>query len=267
MSFTVVFFHAHPDDEAFYTGGTMARLAAEGNRVVLVTATLGEAGLADVELTASKLLGEVRERELMKAASVLGCSRLVQLGYQDSGMAAKSQSAFANLDAEEPAARLVEVLREEQADALVTYDENGGYGHPDHVQVHTVGRIAAREADTPVELQATIDREALRKALSLARLARLSQEGFGADRFEHAYAPRERITHRVGVGRYLSQKRAALQAHRTQASGGDGKRTASLLLSLPAPVFRVVMAREWFIEVGRHRGRRPLDDVLASLRS
>jgi LmbE family N-acetylglucosaminyl deacetylase len=266
VSFTVVFFHAHPDDEAFYTGGTMARLAAEGNRVVLVTATLGEAGLADEGLTADKPLGEVRERELMKAASVLGCSRLVQLGYEDSGMAANSRSAFANLDPHEPASRLADVLREERADAVVTYDENGGYGHPDHVQVHRVGRIAAREAETPMELQATIDRDALRKALSLATLARLSVEGFRSDRFEHAYSPRERITHRVGVGRYLNQKRAALQAHRSQASGGDGKRTAMVLLSLPAPVFRVVMAREWFIEAGRHRERRPLDDVLASLR-
>jgi LmbE family N-acetylglucosaminyl deacetylase len=266
VSFTVVFFHAHPDDEALYTGGTMARLAAEGNRVVLVTATRGEAGLAAADLTGAEPLGDIRERELASSASALGCARLVQLGYPDSGMAGGSWGGFSTLDPREPASRLAGILREEEADALVTYDENGGYGHPDHRQVHRVGAIAARTSETAVEFHATVDRDLLGRALLLARAARRAPDDLGPDRFTHAYSPRRVITHRVDVRGYLSQKRSALEAHRSQATGGEVDRTVGWLLSLPGPLFRVVLGREWFIEGGRHPGRRPLDDLLASLR-
>ena len=148
----------------------------------------------------------------------------------------------------------------------MTYDANGGYGHPDHLQVHAAGTIAASLAETTVALQATIDRDLLRRALSLASMARARPEVFGVDRLEHAYTPHQQITHRVDVRRYLSQKRAALEAHRSQATGGGADRTVAWLLSLPKPVFRLVMGREWFVETGRRPGRRPLADLLASLR-
>lgn len=266
MSFTVVFFHAHPDDEALYTGGTIARLAAEGNRVVLVTATRGEAGLTGGAASSRESLGEIRDLELAASASALGCARLVQLGYADSGMGGGIPGAFSELDPHEPASRLAGVLCEEQAAALVTYDSRGGYGHPDHLQVHNVGAIAARIAETTVALQATIDRDQLKLALSLAALLRATPHVSGVDRLQNAYTPRSEITHRVDVRRYLTQKRAALEAHRSQATGGAADRTVAWLLSLPKPVFRLVMGREWFTEVGRKRGRRALDDPLASLR-
>lgn len=266
MTFTAVFFHAHPDDEALYTGGTMARLAGEGNRVVLVTATVGEEGLTSAGASEGTTLGAVRQAELEQAASALGCARLVVLGFGDSGMTGSSDGGFANRDPHDPATTLAAVLRGEGADVLVTYDSNGGYGHPDHVQVHRVGRIAADLAGTSLRLYATLDRDLLRKGLAIAGLARKTPEQFRSQQVEHSYAARAEITHRVDVRDYLPQKRAALQAHCTQAVGGRSQRTLSWLVSLPDPLFRLVLGREWFIEEGRAPGRRKIGDPLHSLR-
>lgn len=266
MTHTAVFFHAHPDDEALYTGGTMARLAGEGHRVVLVTATLGEAGLTSAGPRETTSLRAVRQAELERAASALGCARLVVLGFGDSGMTGSSDGGFANCDPHDPAATLAEVLRGEGADVLVTYDSNGGYGHPDHVQVHRVGRIAADLAGTSLKLYATVDRDLLRKALIIAGLTKRTPEQFRSQQVGHIYAGRAEITHRVDVRDYLSQKRAALQAHYSQAVGGRSQRTLSWLLSLPDPLFRIVLGREWFIEDGRAPGRRKIGDPLHSLR-
>ena len=266
MTFTAVFFHAHPDDEALYTGGTMARLAGEGHRVVLVTATLGEVGLTAARPSEATPLGTVRQAELERAASALGCARLVVLGIPDSGTTGSTEGGFANCDPRDPATRLAVVLRDEGADVLVTYDSNGGYGHPDHVQVHRVGRIAADLVGTRVRLYATLDRDLLRKALAVAGLAGKTPDQFRSHQVDRSYAGRAEITHRVDVRDYLPQKRAALQAHCSQAVGGRSQRTLSWLLSLPGPLFRLVLGREWFIEEGRAPGRRKLGDPLHSLR-
>ena len=265
MSFTVVFLHAHPDDEALYTGGSMARLAAEGHRVVLVTATLGEAGLASTDASGDGL-GDTRLRELSASASALGCARVIPLGYRDSGMGGTASGAFSKLDPAEPAERVARILKDERADAIVSYDGNGGYGHPDHRQVHAVGAIAARKAGTRLELQATLDRDALRRAVALATWIGVTPAGFRAQQFDDSYMPRKDITHCVKVGRYLFQKRVAMEAHRSQASGGDSERTLAWLLSLPRPLFRIVAGREWFVETGRRPARRHLGDLLDSLR-
>src|SRR5690349_3047296 len=161
MARTCVFFHAHPDDEALLTAGTMAMLAAQGHRVVLVVATLGESGLAAD--AARGHLAEVRRAELAASARTLGCARIVSLGYADSGWewplgrppGGGPDGAFADADVEGAARRLAATLREERADLLTTYDPAGGYGHPDHVQVHRVGARAAELAGTSVVLQAT----------------------------------------------------------------------------------------------------------------
>ncbi|HEX4865374.1 MAG TPA: PIG-L family deacetylase [Acidimicrobiales bacterium] len=266
MTYTAVFFHAHPDDEALYTGGTMARLAGEGHRVVLVTATLGEAGLSSADASRAAPLGAVRQSELEMSASALGCARMVLLGLGDSGMNGSTAGGFARCDPRDPAARLAAVLRDEEADVLVTYDSNGGYGHPDHLQVHRVGTIAAEVARTRLELYATVDRDLLKRALTVAGWARRTPEQFRSQRVENTYAARTEITHRVDVRDYLPQKRAALEAHCSQAVGGQSQRTLSWLLSLPDPLFRIVLGREWFIEAGRTPGRRKIGDPLLSLR-
>jgi LmbE family N-acetylglucosaminyl deacetylase len=269
---TVVSFHAHPDDEALLTAGTLARLAAEGHRVVLVVATAGEAGLAS--RAHAHDLGARRRRELAASAAALGVSRVEVLGYADSGWSgapgapvAGGERAFARVPVETAAAELARLLVEERADVLTTYDAAGGYGHPDHVQVHRVGRRAAELAGTPLVLEATVDRRLLlRVARPLARLARVLRLPAVPD-LSAAYTDRADLTHRVDVRDHLAAKRAALRAHASQAGADDGARTLALLLRLPGPVARRVLGTEWFREPGRVPGTRPLDDVLTTLRT
>jgi LmbE family N-acetylglucosaminyl deacetylase len=258
---TVVAFHAHPDDEALLTGGTLARAAAAGHRVVLVTATAGDAGLAG-RAHLERGLGGVRTAELSAAARLLGCARVEVLGYADSGMdgTAGGERAFARTPAREAAERLAEILLAEHADILTTYDEHGGYGHPDHVAVHRVGALAALMAGTPRVLEATVDRELLGRALRAMRLLRLGRHVEMPD-LGRAFLPRDRITHRVDVRAHTDAKRAAMAAHVSQASGdGDADRTLALLLRLPRPVFRQVLGHEWFAEPAAPTGV-PRDDL------
>jgi LmbE family N-acetylglucosaminyl deacetylase len=249
---TAVFFHAHPDDEALLTAGTMAMLAAEGHRVVLVVATAGERGLAD--LAPGEALGKARMAELHESAAVLGCARVVRLGYADSGLGAggggaddRPGNAFIDADSEEAAQRLASVLKDEGADLLTSYDPAGGYGHPDHVQVHRVGRRAAELAGTPVVLEATVNRDPLLRALRLvARFYRFPAD-FDPRSFERAYTPGAEITHRVNVRRFARQKRASMAAHATQTTGGDGPRSLALALRVPRPLYRLLFGTEWYV--------------------
>src|SRR4051794_32274576 len=128
--YVVVSFHAHPDDEALFTAGTLARAVVDGHRVVLVVATAGESGLADTSLPGDLPLGDRRLDELTASARVIGCARVVLLGYGDSGLdgtANPDRRPFAHADVEEAAWRLAEILTEEGADVLTTYDAAGGY--------------------------------------------------------------------------------------------------------------------------------------------
>jgi LmbE family N-acetylglucosaminyl deacetylase len=269
VPYTLVSFHAHPDDEALLTAGTLARAAAEGHRVVLVMATVGEAGLAASADREDGRLGERRLAELRDSARELGCARVEWLGYADSGMASDPSGApgsFADADVEEAAARLAAILDEEGADVLTVYDPAGGYGHPDHVQVHRVGTRAAGLAGTRVVLEATVDRRLLRRALALiARLPGIPAD-FAPSRFAAAYSAPEVLTHRVDVRRFARQKRAAMAAHATQAGADTGVRTLAVLLRLPRPVFRWALGHEWYVEHGRTPARPLLDDIFATLR-
>jgi LmbE family N-acetylglucosaminyl deacetylase len=260
--FTLVAFHAHPDDESLLTGGTLARAAAEGHRVVLVVATLGEAGGS----------GARRQAELNRAAEALGCARVAVLGYRDSGLhgdapgAAGAPPRFADVPVDQAAAGLTEILRAERADVLTGYDAHGGYGHPDHRHLHHVARFAAAAAATPVLLEATVDRRRLEPALRLMRLAGRLLPRLPLNRPADTYAAGSETTHAVDVRRYWKHKRDALRAHRSQTEGGAGLRTVALLARLPGPLFRSVAGREWFIEVGRAPAGHREGDVFASLR-
>jgi LmbE family N-acetylglucosaminyl deacetylase len=267
--YTLVAFHAHPDDEALYTGGTLARVSADGHRVVLVTATLGERGLA---ATNTKELGAIRLVELEAAASALGVARVVTLGYGDSGSNPSVPPPSGSLCAtplEEVADRLVAVLLEEQAAVLTIYDAYGGYGHRDHVRVHDAGIAAAQRAGTPIVLQATVPRETLMRAVRLLNLIGVRPGGWTAAGFAKAYSSSAEITHEIDVRTCLPAKRAALAAHASQASGGPGLRTVRLLSRLPRPLARKVLGTEWFVEVGfgigglsrRHRVDNPFVSV------
>ena len=245
---TLVFFHAHPDDEALLTAGTMARAAAEGNRVVLVTATSGEAGLADTRLQSAGL-GQVREGELRSAAAALGVHRLELLHYADSGLDGSQESppgsvTLCRADPRQVAARLAAVLREEDADVVVIYDESGGYGHPDHVRVHTTGLLAADLAATPVVYAATAPREPFAWTARTAQLLPLP-ERVDLRPFLTSFTPRRQITHRVDVRAHIDAKRSAMSAHASQATGAD-VRTLGALLRLPKPLFTALLGTEYY---------------------
>jgi LmbE family N-acetylglucosaminyl deacetylase len=268
VGFTLVSFHAHPDDEALYTGGTLARAVAEGHRVLVVVATDGAAGLASRQ-AAGERLADVRLEELRRSARALGGVELRTLGYDDSGLdglAGRDGSAFARSEVEPAAERLAEILIAESADVLTVYDPAGGYGHPDHAQVRKVGVRAAEIAATRVVLEATVDRDSLVSTTRILRSLRLVPAGWGPQVFESAYTPRALITHRVDVRDYYPQKRAAMAAHASQATADSGDRTIAAFLRLPGFVFRQVFGHEWFVEIGRRPSARKLDDVFSSLR-
>ena len=266
---TIVSFHAHPDDEALLTGGSLARLAAEGHRVVLVVATNGEAGLAASALRDDGRLAERRLAELHESAAILGCQRVVTLDYGDSGMRdapSEAADAFVRIPVDEAAGKLAQILRQERADVLTSYDRAGGYGHPDHVQVSRVARRAAELAGTPVLLEATADRQSLLRALRL--ISRLSPGTAAIDpqRFATAFSDRAEITHRIDVRRYWRSKRAAMAAHHTQSTSDAGSRSLSWFVKLPGPLFRLVFGREWYVEAGRPGGAQVSRDLLATLK-
>ncbi len=264
--FTLVSFHAHPDDESLLTGGTLARAAAEGHRVVLVTATDGALGLAGESDGTGAQLARTRMAELEQAAAALGCARVVWLGYADSGLHPDpaDTAAFAHSDVDEAAHRLADVLREEGADVLTTYDAHGGYGHPDHVQVHRVGVRAAELAGTPVVLEATVPSRLFRGVLAVLRVLRSPVGRSAPLGTRTVFSDPGTITHRVKVRGHLAAKRAAMAAHASQQRGGQ-VRVLDFMVRLPGPVFGLAFGREWFVERGRRPGT-PEGDVFASLR-
>jgi LmbE family N-acetylglucosaminyl deacetylase len=269
-----VSFHAHPDDEALLTAGSLAKAVADGHRVVLVVATAGEAGLASQTMIGDDGLGKRRVAELVESARRIGCARVEVLGYADSGYgeseslsdASPAMELFASADLETAAKRLAALLTEERADVLTIYDAAGGYGHVDHVQVHRVGLRAAALASTPVVLEATIDRARLVRAVSLLRRLRWLLPGLDLPDFHNAYTDRRCLTHRIDVRQQLAAKRAAMAAHRTQSTADSGLRTLGLLLKLPRPVFALACRYEWFVERGRTPVGPLLDDMFATLR-
>ena len=265
--FTLVSFHAHPDDEALLTSGTLARASSEGHRVVLVVATDGEAGLTSSAVASEGPLGPRRRAEVEASAAALGVARVVHFGFPDSGWPpgpSRDPRAFGALDPARVASPLVDVLREERADVLTTYDPAGGYGHPDHRQVHVAGAIAARLASTPGLLEATVDRTLLRRAVRAASLVPRLIDPATAAGLANAYAPRAEITHCVDVRAFTAAKRASMQAHVSQTGTDRGTRTLELLLRLPGWLFDRVLGREWFVDRSRAPGR--CDDVFAGVR-
>jgi N-acetyl-1-D-myo-inositol-2-amino-2-deoxy-alpha-D-glucopyranoside deacetylase len=194
--------HAHPDDESIGTGATMAKYAAEGARVTLVTCTLGELGEiippSLAHLAAEDRLGEHRIGELAAACAELGVTDHRFLGgpgrWRDSGMMGTEGNddprCFWRADVDEAAGALLEVIREVRPQVLVTYDANGFYGHPDHIQAH---RVAWRAFGRAREL------------------------GLGLAKFYATAAPDSgRVTAEIDATAYFGAKLAAMRAHATQ---------------------------------------------------
>ncbi|GAA4983283.1 PIG-L family deacetylase [Actinopolymorpha pittospori] len=245
---TLVAFHAHPDDEVILTGGTLAQAAAEGHRVVVVVACDGVMGAVPPQ-------GAPRLRELRASAAILGVHRVEHLGYADSGHGPilypdpPDRARFTRADPEEAAERLAALLRAENADLLLSYDPNGGYGHPDHVRVHQVGRRAAELAGVRRVLEATMPRDTVQRLVRLIRLLRIPFR-FDDNAFDATYSPASAITHRLNVRRFARQKRAALAAHLSEVNGnGRIASVTRVLVRLPVPLFGLLLGREWFSEV------------------
>jgi LmbE family N-acetylglucosaminyl deacetylase len=247
---TLVSLHAHPDDACLGCGGALRKAADEGHRVVIVVATGGEQNnlpegfLADGETLAERRLAEARE-----CGDILGVAKVHALGYLDSGEAgAPSNDApgsFSTSSVEEAAEKLAEILRAEDADVLTTYDDNGGYGHPDHIQCYKVAYRAAELAGVQRVYQATGNRDEIRRGMA-------AQAGEGAELPEVDFGkPEGELTALVDVTPQLTAKRAAMRAHRSQIA--EGAIIASFI-DLPEPVFSFAFGSEWFIRTGQGPG-------------
>lgn len=241
----------------------MAKAAAAGHRVVLVTATRGELGECPEGLLADgEELWERRVQELHAAARTLGVARGEFLGYRDSGMIGTpgndDPSCFWRADVEEAAKRLADILKEEKADVLTIYDDNGAYGHPDHIQIHRVGVRAAEMAGTEHVFEATMNRDHIQRLMKMMP----TPEGVEApdpDTMKNLGVPEERITTKVDVRHVLEQKRAAMRCHETQV--GD----IGFFLSMPPEAFAMAFGDEWFVRRGAVPSQPWEDDLFAGL--
>jgi N-acetyl-1-D-myo-inositol-2-amino-2-deoxy-alpha-D-glucopyranoside deacetylase len=266
---TLLAVHAHPDDECISTGGILARYAAEGVRTVLVTCTDGAVGeISDPSLATPENLVEVRDRELADSVRILNIARLVKLGYRDSGMDGtadnQNPAAFLQSNFDEAMGKVLEVVREERPQVIVTYDERGGYGHPDHVRAHQVAvaafNAAAQDAIHPQKLYyAVIRRSAMRTFGERLRESGIEVpfQDFNEENTPFAVAD-ERVTTEIDVSAYVATKRTALMAHRTQM-GPD-----QFFMRLPESVFDEVFGQETFQRVVGP-GPTPETDLFAGI--
>lgn len=260
---TLMAVHAHPDDEGISTGGVLARAAAEGMRAVVVCATRGEEGeIRDPDLDPEEArgrLGEIREGELRRACAILGVEDVEILGFHDSGMAGtpanESPEAFCNVDPEEAARRLVGIIRRLHPDVVVTYDEKGGYGHPDHIATHRMTVRAVEAAADPECFPAEGAPWQVAKLYYLAwsrsdirifqqALLDAGQDAPFGDEFVDIYGvDDDDITTRVDVRPYVGLQRDSLRAHRTQIPEGDP------FLAAPDDLAEYLLGTETFMRI------------------
>lgn len=247
--------HAHPDDECLITGGSIAKLVADGHRVVLVVATDGRHGEVPADLAAGETLIDRRRRELHASAAVLGIARVEWLDYADSGMTGWPQNsapeAFINADVDVVAGRLAEIVHEETADgarvALCTYDWHGNYGHPDHLMVHKVGHRAAALAGIDEVYECTLNRDFYVRTIALGKQAGMEIDWdpvAPADDGNPMGEPESVITHHIDVREYRHIKRAAIACHTSQVTD------SSFFLDMSDEMFAMAFSTEWFIRVG-----------------
>jgi N-acetyl-1-D-myo-inositol-2-amino-2-deoxy-alpha-D-glucopyranoside deacetylase len=233
---SIMFVHAHPDDESIGTGATMAYYAAAGAKVTLVTCTLGEEGeihvpaLAQLEAAQADQLGGYRLVELERACVALGVTDHRILGgagrYRDSGMmgleANKHPRAFWGADVETAAGELLEVIRELRPQVVVTYDAFGGYGHPDHIQSHRVTMRAIELATAAGIGPAKVYWSAIPRSVMQAGLdafVNSTNNPFeGVDNVDDIpmAVPDEMIAARIDANAFAAAKLAAARAHATQ---------------------------------------------------
>lgn len=229
----VLFLHAHPDDECILTGATLAKAAHVGLRTIVVYGTRGDAGETSADL-GHQTLGERRVAEALAACRDLGVNRVEWLHYDDSGMAGtdttSNPAAFSNASPAEVATQLAALLADETIEAVVGYDHNGTYGHPDHLQVHRVAHAAVEQLGATWALDATYNRE------YLARLP--GRDGTLDPRFAAAEAE---LTHFVEGEEWLRAKIKAVSNHLSQVPDDWDPENPDI------EGFRARFGTEWFI--------------------
>ncbi|MCX4743282.1 N-acetyl-1-D-myo-inositol-2-amino-2-deoxy-alpha-D-glucopyranoside deacetylase [Streptomyces antibioticus] len=247
--------HAHPDDESINNGATMARYAAEGAHVTLVTCTLGERGEVippELRHLTGAALGEHRLRELTAAMAELGVEDVRLLGgagrYGDSGMMGLADNddpdCFWQADVDTAAATLAEVILEIRPQVVVAYDDHGGYGHPDHIQAH---RVALRAVEHAARAGWTVPKvyyNRVPRSVAEAAFARLREE-LPALPFPKSAAVSDvpgvvddvSITTEIDGTAYAAAKAAAMRAHATQIDVAPGERAFALSNELAQPLF------------------------------
>lgn len=216
----VVAIFAHPDDEAFTSGGVLSAFADRGAAVTLICATRGEQGeIASPSLATPETLGQVREQELRDAAAILGISDVRFLDYRDSGMfgtdSNHNPAAFIQHSTEEVAGQLIALLTDIRPDLVITFTEDGGYLHPDHVHIYDSVVAAANRAPAllPHVYFASFPREFFQK---IANQNHGAFAGMSEERRNRMGQPLAAFTFAVDVEPYFERKTAAFAAHKTQ---------------------------------------------------
>ena len=254
---TLLAVYAHPDDEAFGTGGSLSRYAAAGVNVILVCATRGEVGeISDPSYATPQTLGQVREDELRCAAETMGIAEVIFLNYRDSGMVDTPENqdsrAFINAPAENVVRALVAIIRRTQPDIILTFEPNGGYGHPDHIAIHrhTVAafQVAADTARYPELGNAwqaerlfytAIPRQFFTRLYGYMRAQGIDPEEMA--RFDERGWPDDQINVTIDVSSTVEDKWDALHCHRTQFG------PKNLFRRLPEPDVKKLMSTEYFV--------------------
>jgi LmbE family N-acetylglucosaminyl deacetylase len=271
---TLMAVHAHPDDESSSTGGVLARYSEEGVRTVVVTCTNGELGDASggikpgAEGHDEAEVARTRLGELERACETLGVAHLELLGYHDSGMVdwehKDRPDAFCNVRVDDAAERLSLLFERYQPDVIVTYDELGGYDHPDHVQASRVTMAAVAQTGIPGKAYLT----AFRRSTFARFRAVLEEKGVDLAEFPEPDAERvrmmdaveARITTVVDVSRFVERKRTALATHASQMQ-------ESFWARFPPEAFGVLFGEEAFIRAHDTTGATvPESDLFAGLR-
>jgi len=257
--------HAHPDDESIGTGATMAKYAAEGAGVTLVTCTLGELGeiippeLAHLAADADGGLGQYRIGELDAACDALGVTDHRFLGgpgkWRDSGMMGTPsndwEGSFWRADVDEAARDLLAIIEEVRPQVMVSYDDNGFYGHPDHIQAHRVAWRAFEMAGGLVEkfYATAIPRSVLAEAMALIQQGGAGSGELGGADFSRVESvdelpfgtDDEKVTTQIEAEDYLDAKLAAMRAHATQIA------VDSPFFALSDMVGRRAMGTEYYV--------------------
>ncbi|MGR6319076.1 PIG-L family deacetylase [Micromonospora soli] len=272
-SLTLMAVHAHPDDEATSTGGILARYAAEGITTVLVTCTDGGCGDGPGGVKPGdpghdpEAVVAMRQAELTASCEALKVTHLETLGYADSGMMGwatnDAPGAFWNIPVGEAADRLAELIRRYRPDVVVTYDENGFYGHPDHIQAHRVTMAAVERTDIPAKVYwTTVPRSAFEEFGRVMKEigVEFPEPDGPSEEMPELGLPDDEITTWVDTSAVAGQKFESLAAHASQAEN-------IFFLQLGQDRFTELMGVETFVRVRDTTGApTPEDDLFAGLR-